>query len=276
MATRAPARRFRTPAKARRRAMRRSISEEVFMDDDLQAASRDELLREVVRLRAGIRAHRDSSGQELCWHHPDLWNLLPERIEPDVAVPPWPQFLRGCVRYREALDRELPQARVHDAEFDDAHGRAQQARGSSVASATMTRRHRTPSDVYPSLTYDDAPAAIDWLCRAFGFTRRYVVPGPGGRIEHSELSHGTGVVMVGSPKPDDRRVGPRHAGASSQALSVCVADPDAHHAKAVAAGAEVVRPLQTEDYGARGYMARDPGGHLWYFGNYRPGEYWHS
>jgi hypothetical protein len=47
---------------------------------------------------------------ELCWHHPQLWNLLPEKIEPDVAVPEWPQFLRGCVRYRESLDRQLPNA----------------------------------------------------------------------------------------------------------------------------------------------------------------------
>jgi hypothetical protein len=70
-----------------------------------------------VRLRAGIREHRDRSGHELCWHHPELWGLLPEKVDPRVAVPPWPQFLRGCVAYREALDRELPNARVHPAEF---------------------------------------------------------------------------------------------------------------------------------------------------------------
>jgi hypothetical protein len=72
-------------------------------------------LREVLRLRAGIRAHRDSSGHELCWHHPQLWGLLPEPIPGEIAVPAWPQFLRGCVRYREALDRELPDAvRIED------------------------------------------------------------------------------------------------------------------------------------------------------------------
>ncbi len=65
------------------------------MDDDLDALSREDLVREVRRLRAGIREHRDSNGHDLCWHHPDLWNLLPERVTPQVAVPPWPQFMRG-------------------------------------------------------------------------------------------------------------------------------------------------------------------------------------
>jgi uncharacterized glyoxalase superfamily protein PhnB len=100
------------------------------------------------------------------------------------------------------------------------------------------------------------------------------VAGEGNRVEHSELTLGTGVVMVSSPKPEDGRVSPRQQTGSSQALSVFVPDPDAHHARAVSAGARIVRPLQTEEYGARGYGARDPEGHLWYFGNYRPGEYW--
>ena len=129
-------------------------------------------------------------------------------------------------------------------------------------------------DVYPSLTYDDAVAAIDWLCRAFGFVRRFVVPGDGGRIEHSELCLGNAVVMISSPKAEFNRVSPKTARGLPQALSLYVANPDAHHACAVAAGATVVRPLQDEEYGARGYMASDPEGHLWYFGNYRPGDYW--
>ena len=79
-----------------------------MMDDDLESLSREELLSEVRRLRAGIREHRDSTGQELCWHHPRLWGLLPEQVDPDIAVPAWPQFLRGCIRYRESLDAQLP------------------------------------------------------------------------------------------------------------------------------------------------------------------------
>jgi hypothetical protein len=89
------------------------------MDNDLHDMSRDQLIAEVKRLRAGIRAHRDSSGHDLCWHHPQLWGLLPERVDPDIAVPPWPKFLRGCLKYREALERELPQARILDEEYKD-------------------------------------------------------------------------------------------------------------------------------------------------------------
>ena len=68
-------------------------------DEDLASKSRDDLLAEVVRLRAAIRAHRDSSGHDLCWHHPALWKLLPEKLDVALAVPAWPQFLRGCVKY---------------------------------------------------------------------------------------------------------------------------------------------------------------------------------
>jgi hypothetical protein len=88
------------------------------MDDDLDKLGRQELITEVRRLRAGIRAHRDSTGHELCWHHPELWGLLPEKIAPEVAVPPWPKFLRGCLRYRESLDRQLPNAPVADVEHE--------------------------------------------------------------------------------------------------------------------------------------------------------------
>jgi hypothetical protein len=88
-----------------------------MIDDDLQGMSREALIAEVKRLRAGIRVHRDSSGHDLCWHHPQLWELLPERVTPAIAVPPWPKFLRGCIRYREALDRQAPDAPIHDAEY---------------------------------------------------------------------------------------------------------------------------------------------------------------
>jgi hypothetical protein len=88
------------------------------MDEDLDALDRDALAAEVKRLRAGIRKHRDSSGQELCWHHPQLWSLLPERTSPEIAVPPWPSFLRGCLKYRESLDAQLPNAPVHEAEYE--------------------------------------------------------------------------------------------------------------------------------------------------------------
>ena len=80
------------------------------MDTDLERMTREELIAEARRLRQGIRAHRDSTEHELCWHHPELWGLLPERQDPLPAVPDWPAFLRGCIRYRQSLDRELPGA----------------------------------------------------------------------------------------------------------------------------------------------------------------------
>jgi hypothetical protein len=80
------------------------------MDADLDSMSREQLVAEVKKLREGIRKHRDSTGQELCWHHPALWSLLPEQSDPLPAVPDWPQFLHGCVRYRQSLDEQLPLA----------------------------------------------------------------------------------------------------------------------------------------------------------------------
>ncbi|TIS63244.1 MAG: hypothetical protein E5W93_03970 [Mesorhizobium sp.] len=88
------------------------------MDDDLEKMDREALIEEVKMLRAGIRAHRDATGHDLCWHHPDLWDLLPEKMEPTIAVPPWPKFMRGCIRYRQSLDEQAPDAPVHDKEFN--------------------------------------------------------------------------------------------------------------------------------------------------------------
>ena len=93
-------------------------------------------------------------------------------------------------------------------------------------------------------------------------------------MRHSELSLGNGVVMVSSTRPDEGRLSPRSLGGLHQTLAVVVEDPDAHHARAVREGAEVVQPLRDEEHDARGYMVRDPEGHLWYFGTYRPGAYW--
>ena len=88
------------------------------LDRDLDAMGRESLAAEVKRLRAAIREHRDSSGMDLCWHHPKLWALLPEKVEPEIAVPEWPQFLRGCVRYRQSLDEQRPDAPRTAEEYD--------------------------------------------------------------------------------------------------------------------------------------------------------------
>ena len=90
------------------------------MDEDLESFTPAQLVAEVKRLRAGIREHRDTTGQELCWHHPKLWGLLPEATDPVPAVPAWPQFMRGCVRYRQSLDAQLPDApRLDDEPADE-------------------------------------------------------------------------------------------------------------------------------------------------------------
>lgn len=80
------------------------------MDSDLPQLSREQLRSEVRRLRAGIREHRDSTGHQLCWHHPALWSLLPDATDPLPVVPEWPQFLRGCIQYRQSLDRQASKA----------------------------------------------------------------------------------------------------------------------------------------------------------------------
>ncbi len=88
------------------------------MDSDLDALTREQLIAEVKKLRSAIREHRDSSGNDLCWHHPALWSLLPEKIDPAIAVPAWPQFMRGCVLYRQSLDEQAPEAPRTDEEFE--------------------------------------------------------------------------------------------------------------------------------------------------------------
>ena len=80
------------------------------MDNDLERMSRDDLIAEVKKLRQGIRQHRDCTGHELCWYHPALWGLLPEMTDPIPVVPAWPQFLQGCLRYRQSLDEQAPGA----------------------------------------------------------------------------------------------------------------------------------------------------------------------
>jgi len=87
------------------------------IDTDLNAMTRAQLIEEVKKLRMAIRTHRDSSGHDLCWYHPHLWNLLPEKTQPQPVVPDWPQFMRGCVKYRESLDAQCPHAPRSRQEF---------------------------------------------------------------------------------------------------------------------------------------------------------------
>jgi uncharacterized glyoxalase superfamily protein PhnB len=125
--------------------------------------------------------------------------------------------------------------------------------------------------------YEDASKAIDWLCDVFGFEVRLKIEADDGKIEHSELTYGEGLIMVGdvsraaarerktaeaSPKMID--------GVNTQSLCVVVDDTDAHCAHARAAGAVILQESTTSDYGAdywvdRTYSAEDLEGHRWWF-----------
>ena len=127
--------------------------------------------------------------------------------------------------------------------------------------------------IIPSLRYRDAPAAIDWLEKAFGFTRHLVVPGPNNSIAHAQLKLGTGMIMLGSEKEDafGKLVSAPSPGVTHpQALYVSVPDADAVHDRAASAGAEILIPLTDQDYGGRDFTCRDLEGHVWSFGTYDP------
>ena len=89
------------------------------MDTDLNQMSREELIAEAKKLRDGIRRHRDTQGHELCWYHPDLWGLLPEKTDPLPRVPEWSKFMEGCVRYRQSLDAQISGAPRTNESFDE-------------------------------------------------------------------------------------------------------------------------------------------------------------
>ena len=132
----------------------------------------------------------------------------------------------------------------------------------------------TTATVIPTMRYNDAAAAIEWLCEAFGFEKHLVVPGEDGTIVHAQLVFGNGMVMLGSARARefDNLQKPPSAlgGAVSQSPYIIVEDVDKHCARAVAAGAEIVMEIKDEDYGGRDYSCRDPEGHVWNFGSYDP------
>jgi uncharacterized glyoxalase superfamily protein PhnB len=135
---------------------------------------------------------------------------------------------------------------------------------SETTTSTTTQR------IFPALRYRDARAAIRWLCDAFGFVEQAVY-GEGERVDHAQLTCEGGMVMLGTARDDFFRMKtPRELGYAAGSIYVVVGDPDAHHARAVAAGAEIVRELTDQEYGSRDYSARDPEGYVWSFGTYQP------
>ena len=130
------------------------------------------------------------------------------------------------------------------------------------------------SQIIPTMRYKDAPKAIDWLCKAFGFERHLVVPGENGTIGHAQLSFGNAMIMLGSENESDYGKWlstPKDIkGLNTQAPYVIVEQIDEHYKKAVQEGAEILIEIKDEDYGGRAYTCRDPEGHIWNFGSYNP------
>ncbi|WP_227980276.1 VOC family protein [Nocardia spumae] len=128
-----------------------------------------------------------------------------------------------------------------------------------------TNTTATTAPLWPSFTYRDAPAAIDFLRRAFGFVEaaRY---GTGDVIDHAELTWpGGGGIMLGSVR-EGTSLSELPAGTGS--VYVVTGDPDGLYERARAAGATITRELRDEDYGSRGFTCRDPEGVYWSFGTY--------
>ena len=124
------------------------------------------------------------------------------------------------------------------------------------------------NNVYPVLRYRDAHTAIQFLCDAFGFERHAVYESDDGTVEHAQLAHGSGMVMLSTERENDELGFGPHAGQAW--IYIVVEDPDAHHDRAKAAGATIIRELEDQDYGSREYSARDPEGNIWSFGTYDP------
>lgn len=119
--------------------------------------------------------------------------------------------------------------------------------------------------IYPTLRYDDAKAAVAFLSGAFGLTQEEIHTNEDGSVGHAELSWEGGVVMLGSRSDPP---GPYDTGRA--VIYLPVDEVDAHHDRAVAAGAEILRGPTDQSYGAREYSALDPEGNVWSFGTYRP------
>lgn len=130
------------------------------------------------------------------------------------------------------------------------------------------------STVIPAFRYQDAPAAIEWLCEVFGFEQRLVVPGENGAIDHAQLTTGTGMIMLGTARDDPHSklyTSPaRTDGAVTQTVYIMVPAIEDHYERACAAGAEILSELVDQHYGGKLYTCRDLEGHIWNFGSFNP------
>jgi len=122
------------------------------------------------------------------------------------------------------------------------------------------------------MTYRDCPAAIEWLCRVFGFEKHAVHPGEGNTILHAELTLGGGMIMLGSMsnQPAFMKHPDQIEMCETQGTNLIVADPDAVYARAKAAGAAMLFDIEEKPYGGRAFTCRDLEGRIWNVGAYNP------
>ena len=124
------------------------------------------------------------------------------------------------------------------------------------------------------MRYKDAPAAIKWLCRTFGFKEHLIVPDEDDTIAHAQLTFGNGMIMVGSVRDDEyikHQKSPSNLGGyNSQSPYIIVKNIDKHYKRVLKADAEIVTPLIEQDYGGKHYSCKDPEGFLWHFGMLQP------
>ena len=131
--------------------------------------------------------------------------------------------------------------------------------------------------IYPYLQYDDAPAAIDFLVRAFGFEEVFRFPMDDGRLGHAEIKLGDATIMLASSYPEMGLVSPRSLDGLHSTVAVYVDDVDAHFERARAEGAQIDSEPEDQFYGDRSYRCRDPEGHRWSFSTHVrdiPPEQW--
>jgi uncharacterized glyoxalase superfamily protein PhnB len=127
--------------------------------------------------------------------------------------------------------------------------------------------------IYPSVRYNDAKAAIVWLKTALGFEEKEVCTGDGDTIAHAELHLAGNLIVLASVKDDPYGTSPKNLGGVTGGIYIAfdsAADVDSRYARAKATGAEIIRELEDTDYGSHEFGVRDPEGHIWSFGTYRP------
>jgi len=141
----------------------------------------------------------------------------------------------------------------------------------------MPKKAIQGSKVTISASYRNAPEAIEWICRVFGFKKHAIYPGPNNTIMHSELTLGNGMIMLGSVGDGDynKRFSKQPdeiGGAETRHINLVVDDADAVYARVKAAGGKIELDIEDKPYGGRGFTCRDLEGHIWNIGSYNPWE----